>query len=225
MKKRPFVTLKLAQTLDGCIATASGDSKWITSETSRVKTHQLRAGNDAILVGSNTVRADDPQLSVRHIMGKSPTKIVLDARLDLPTGLKIFSGAPLILVAAKGVGEDRVQERENRGAVVWQVDASETGRLDLSQVMEKAMSAGFDTVLIEGGSRVAASAFLAGIVDKMVVFIAPKILGAGLPSVGSMGLERIAESIQLLDVEVDQSGDDLMVTASIQKGPSSAHTP
>ena len=116
-------------------------------------------------------------------------------------------------------------ERENRGAVVWQVDASETGRLDLSQVMEKAMSAGFDTVLIEGGSRVAASAFLAGIVDKMVVFIAPKILGAGLPSVGSMGLERIAESIQLLDVEVDQSGDDLMVTASIQKGPSSAHTP
>lgn len=208
-----FVTLKLAQTLDGCIATTQGDSKWITSEMSRAQGHLLRAETDAILVGSGTVLADDPELSVRLVEGKSPTKIVLDSQLRLTTDKKIFEGAPLILVAREGVEKERIAACENEGATVWQVAVSEEGRLDLLQVMAQSAQAGLNTVLIEGGSRVAASALKAEVVDRLVVFIAPKILGVGLPSVGALGFEKIANAIQLADVEIERLGEDVMYTA------------
>ena len=99
----PFVTLKLAQTLDGNIATCTGDSKWITSKASRVRGHQLRAEADAILVGRGTVMADDPELSVRYVNGKSPTKIVLDSQLKIGLNARIFGGAPLIIATTKEV--------------------------------------------------------------------------------------------------------------------------
>lgn len=217
MTKTPFVILKLAQTLDGCIATAQGDSKWITSEAARARGHLLRAQVDAILVGANTVRADDPELSVRFIEGKSPTKIVLDSRLEISTDAKIFGGAPLVLVAAEGVAKDRIRKREDAGADVWSVALMENGQLDLCAVLDRAMQAGLETVLIEGGSRVAASALQAQVVDRVVVFIAPKILGVGLPSVGDLGFERIADAIALADVSVECVGADLMYTATVKK--------
>jgi len=216
MTKKPFVILKLAQTLDGCIATTQGDSKWITSEAARARGHQLRAEVDAILVGANTVRADDPELSVRLVEGKSPTKIVLDSRLEISVDAKIFGGAPLVLVAAEGVSKDRVCEREDAGAEVWQIALTENGQLDLCAVLGRAMQAGFKTVLIEGGSRVAASALRAQVVDQVVVFIAPKILGVGLSSVGDLGLVRIADAIALEDVVVERVGEDLMYTAVVK---------
>ena len=217
MTQKPFVTLKLAQTLDGCIATTRGDSKWITSDASRARGHRLRVDSDAILVGAGTVRADDPELSVRLVEGKSPTKIVLDSRLDIATDAKVFGGAPLILVAAEGVANDRILAREGAGAHVWQVGVNGDGLLDLNLVMRQAMQAGLETLLIEGGSRVAASALQAGVVDKLVVFIAPKILGVGLPSVGELGFEWIADAIQLGDVDIECIGEDLMYTAHIKK--------
>lgn len=213
MTPKPFVILKLAQTLDGCIATTLGDSKWITSTEARARGHVLRAQADAILVGANTVRADDPELSVRLAEGKSPTKIVLDAQLDLSTDAKIFKGAPLVLVAASGVAKDRLAPRQDAGAKVWQVEKDEVGRLNLSEVMALAWAANFKTVLIEGGSRVAAAAFKAQLVDRLVVFIAPKILGVGLPSVGALGFEKIADAISLVDVKVEHVGADLMYVA------------
>ena len=132
----PFVTLKLAQTLDGNIATCKGDSKWITSKESRVHGHQLRAEADAILVGRGTVMADDPELSVRYVKGCSPTKIVLDTRLTIPLTAKIFGGAALILVASEGACKERVQARENRGAEVWQLPA---GQVNLKMVLQRAV--------------------------------------------------------------------------------------
>ncbi|MBT3604719.1 MAG: bifunctional diaminohydroxyphosphoribosylaminopyrimidine deaminase/5-amino-6-(5-phosphoribosylamino)uracil reductase RibD [Candidatus Latescibacteria bacterium] len=215
--QKPFVTLKLAQTLDGCIATTLGDSKWITSAASRAQGHQLRAEADAILVGAGTVRADDPELSVRLVEGKSPTKIVLDAQLDIAPDRKVFDGAPLILIAAEGVAQDRIYARESDGAQVWQVGKSHAGQLNLAQVMARMIQSGLQTLLIEGGSRVAASALQDGLVDRLVVFIAPKILGVGLPSVGALGFERIADAIQLQDIDVKPIGDDLMYTAHIKK--------
>ena len=208
-----FVTLKLAQTLDGCIATTQGDSKWITSEVSRAQGHQLRADVDAILVGSGTVWADDPELSVRLVDGRSPTKIVLDSQLGLTTDKKIFEGAPLILVAGQDVDADRVRTCENAGATVWLVGKNNDGRLDLLQVMAQATQAGLNAILIEGGSQVAASALKAKIVNRLVVFIAPKVLGVGLPSVGALGFDKIADAIQLADIAVERLGDDVMYTA------------
>jgi riboflavin-specific deaminase-like protein len=217
MTPKPFVILKLAQTLDGCIATAQGDSKWITSEASRARGHQLRAQVDAILVGANTVRADNPELSVRLVEGRSPTKIVLDSRLDIATDAKIFGGAPLILVAAEGVATDRIGAREDAGVNVWQVALMKNGALDLCAVLDRAMQAGLKKVLIEGGSRVAASALRAQVVDQVVVFIAPKILGVGLPSVGDLGFERVADAIALEDVAIECVGEDLMYKATVKK--------
>lgn len=217
MMQKPFVTLKLAQTLDGCIATTVGDSKWITSAASRAQGHRLRAEVDAILVGSGTVRADNPELSVRLVAGESPTKIVLDAQLEIASDRKIFEGAPLVLIAAEDVAQDRVYARKNAGAEVWQVGLNANGQLDLAEAMAQMVQANLETLLIEGGSRVAASALKTGLVDRLVVFIAPKILGGGLPSVGALGFEQIADAIPLQDIDVKPIGDDLMYTAHIKK--------
>jgi len=213
MSAKPFVTLKLAQTLDGCIATTLGDSKWITSEASRRKGHQLRADVDAIMVGAGTVRADDPTLNVRMVEGKDPTKVVLDSQLSLNKNAKIFGGAPLILVANENVSADRVRPYIDAGALVWQVGCGDDGRLDLETVMMRLHEHGLNSLLIEGGSQVAASALKAQIVDRVVVFLAPKILGGGLPSVGVLGFEKIADAIQLDDILIEQIGNDVMYSA------------
>ena len=209
----PFVTLKLAQTLDGNIATCKGDSKWITSKESRVHGHQLRAEADAILVGRGTVMADDPELSVRYVKGCSPTKIVLDTRLTIPLTAKIFGGAALILVASEGACKERVQARENRGAEVWQLPA---GQVNLKMVLQRAVRAGLRRVLLEGGSRVAASALRLGLVDQLTVFVAPKILGAGLRSIGHLGIDSIGDAIALEEVKVESIGDDFLFTARVK---------
>lgn len=208
----PFVTLKLAQTLDGNIATCTGDSKWITSKAARAMGHQLRAKADAILVGRGTIMADDPELSVRYVEGHSPTKIVLDTRLTLPLTAKIFDGAALILVAGAGACKKRVQARENRGAEVWQLPA---GRVDLTRVLQRAARAGLRRVLIEGGRRVATSALRLGLVDRLAVFVAPKILGAGLHAIGPLGIASIGDAIALEEVKVEAVGDDFLFTARV----------
>lgn len=211
--RSPFVTLKLAQTLDGNIATCTGDSKWITSKTARAMGHQLRAEADAILVGRGTVMVDDPELSVRYVEGCSPTKIVLDTRLTIPLTAKIFGGAALILVAGAGAGKQRVQARENRGAKVWQLPA---GQVDLTRVLQRAARAGLRRVLIEGGSRVATSALRLGLVDRLAVVVAPKILGAGLHAIGPLGIDSIGDAIALEEVKVESIGDDFLFTARVK---------
>ena len=115
----PFVTLKLAQTLDGRIATATGESRWISSDVSRIRAHGLRAEATAVMVGRRTVDADDPMLTVRHLDGPDPIKIVLDGRLKTSRDARVFAGAPLILAAAQGVSKKKVEAMEECGARVW----------------------------------------------------------------------------------------------------------
>lgn len=212
----PFVTLKLAQTLDGNIATCTGDSKWITSKASRVRGHQLRAEADAILVGRGTVMADDPELSVRYVDGCSPTKIVLDSQLKIGLNARIFGGAPLIIATTETVCEKRVEERKNKGAQVWQLPML-NGQINLKAVLQKAAQIGLRHILIEGGSRVAASTLRLSLVDRIAAFVAPKILGAGLPSVGSLAIASITDAIALENVKVESIDDDFLFTARIKK--------
>ena len=211
----PFVTLKLAQTLDGNIATDTGDSKWITSEASRKRGHQLRAAADAIMVGRGTIIADDPELSVRYVTGDSPTKIVLDSQLQTPLSAQVFDGAPLVIATSQTVCQDRVQHCKDKGAQVWQVPTVNE-QLDLIAVLQKAVGAGFLRILIEGGSQLAASALGAGVVDRLAVFVAPKILGLGLPSVGAMHISSVADAIALEDIDVEIIGNDFLYTACVK---------
>lgn len=210
----PFVTLKLAQTLDGRIATTLGESKWISSCASRVKAHGLRAEASAVLVGRGTVDADDPALSVRHMDGPDPAKIVLDSRLEISRDAKIFDGEALILAAAHGVSKKKIEAMVERGARVW-VCMPKDGRPMLRDVLSRAGAEGITHVLIEGGGTVAASAMRDRLVDRLAVFIAPAILGKGIESVGDLGITRMADAILLNEVDVDWTGRDLFYTARL----------
>lgn len=211
----PFVTLKLAQTLDGRIATATGESRWISSDESRIRAHGLRAEATAVMVGRRTVDVDDPLLSVRHLDGPDPVKIVLDGRLETSRDAKVFEGAPLILAAAQGVSKKKVEAMEECGARVW-VCSRLDGRPRLRDVLSRAGSEGITHVLIEGGGSVAASAMRDRLIDRLAVFIAPSILGKGIDSVGDLGIKRMADAIVLHDVNVDWSGPDLFYTARVK---------
>ena len=217
----PFVTLKLAQTLDGNIATCTGDSKWITSKASRVCGHQLRAEADAILVGRGTVMADDPELSVRYVDGCSPTKIVLDSQLKIGLNAKIFSGAPLIIATSNEVCKKRIKERKKKGAQVWQLPML-NGQINLKAVLQKSAQVGLRHILIEGGSRVAASALRLSLVDRIAAFVAPKILGDGIPAIGSLNITSITDAIELENVKVESIGNDFLFTARVKKRPKTA---
>lgn len=211
----PFVTLKLAETLDGRIATECGDSKWITSRASRTRVHLLRSQADAILVGSRTLGNDDPSLSVRYVQGRNPAKIVLDSHLQISSFAKILKGASLIVAAIQGVSESRIREVEEAGARVW-LFPEDNGRPRLQEVLEKAATEGWIHILIEGGGEVSASALREGLVDRVAFFIAPKVFGSGVSAVGDLGVSDIADAVCLEEIEIEQIGDDILYMGKIK---------
>ncbi|MFN3667925.1 MAG: RibD family protein [Brevundimonas sp.] len=197
------VTLKLATSLDGRIATATGESRWITGEAARFQGHRLRAAHDAILVGVGTVLADDPELTAR-LPGRpvdQPLRVVLDSRLRTPSTAKVASGDSLILTVAepRPVGTaavERVGAIDGRPAVVACLDA--LGRRGVS------------TLLIEGGGEVAASFLRAGRVDRLEWFRAPILLGGeGRPCVAALALAKLADAPTFRRVSAEPVGDDL----------------
>jgi diaminohydroxyphosphoribosylaminopyrimidine deaminase/5-amino-6-(5-phosphoribosylamino)uracil reductase len=210
----PFVILKLAQSLDGRIAAASGDSRWITGEDAHRRAHLLRSRVDAVLVGAGTIIADDPLLTVRMVAGRDPARIVVDSRLRIPATARIFGPGRAIVAATEGADEELARTLRERGAEVWRLPSAD-GRVDLRALMAELGRRDFMSVMVEGGAEVAASALKAGIVDQVQVFIAPKMIGAGLGSVGDLGIEKVAEGVQLTDVEIERVGDDLLYVASV----------
>ena len=200
---RPSVTLKLATSLDGRIATASGESQWITGETARLEGHRLRAAHDAILVGVETVLHDDPALTAR-LPGRAvdqPLRVVLDSRLRTPVTAKVAAANTLILTATdtRPIGE----------AEVRRVDA-EDGRPTVPAVLDALVKAGVTSMLIEGGGQVAASFLRAGAVDRLEWFRAPILLGAeGRPCVAALALAKLADAPKFRRLSVEAVGDDL----------------
>ena len=212
----PFVILKLAQSLDGRIATRSGDSKWITGEQARRFVHRLRSQADAVMVGVDTVIRDDPQLNVRWVKGKHPLKIVLDSRVRIPMAAQVFGGERTILATTERSSEEKRRLVEGKGAQVW-VLPERGGHVSITEVMRKAGREGITSILIEGGSKVATSALTAGVVDKLLIFIAPKLIGAGTEAVGDLGIARIEDAIELEDVKLRRVGEDVLCSAMISK--------
>lgn len=197
------VTLKLATSLDGRIATADGESRWITGEPARLEGHRLRAGHDAILVGVETVLKDDPELTAR-LPGRSvdqPLRVVLDSRLRTPGTAKLAGENTLILTA--------VEPRPLGAAQVRQVEA-EDGRPSIPAVLKALKAAGVDSVLIEGGGQVAAAFLRAGAVDRLEWFRAPILLGGeGRACVAALALAKLADAPKFRRLGVTPVGDDL----------------
>lgn len=211
----PFVILKLACTLDGKIATVTGDSKWIGSESQRLLAQRLRKKTDAILVGVETVLKDDPRLTVR--LGKKstdqPLPIILDSRLRIPPQSQLLKlhRSPLIIATNKADKQKKIN-LERLGSRVLIIDSDKNGKIDLPALFQKLGELQITSVLIEGGSRVAASALSQRVVDKIVLFYAPKIIGAqGVSMVGDLDIRKVREALTIKGLKVKVFGDELMI--------------
>jgi diaminohydroxyphosphoribosylaminopyrimidine deaminase/5-amino-6-(5-phosphoribosylamino)uracil reductase len=205
------VTLKLATSLDGRIATASGESQWITCGESRRVGHQLRANHDAVLIGVETAIADDPELTVRleGYKGPQPARVVLDSRQRLPMGSKLARTAKQVRTLAVTTSPPTAG-LAILGVTVIQVTADSDGRPHPRVVLDVLAEAGLNRILIEGGGRVAASFLARGLVDRIEWFRAPIILGAaGRPAVGVLALHRLAEAPSFKRLGVKPVGPDL----------------
>ncbi|HIQ00337.1 TPA: bifunctional diaminohydroxyphosphoribosylaminopyrimidine deaminase/5-amino-6-(5-phosphoribosylamino)uracil reductase RibD, partial [Candidatus Bipolaricaulota bacterium] len=175
--KRPFVALKLAMSLDGKIATKTGDSRWITGEEARRKVHELRRRHAAVLVGINTVLADDPQLTVREVTGPQPLRIVLDSRGRVPLSAKVLQGEAKTLIATTAaMPEGKERALRERGVEVWRLSARE-GQVDLIALLARLAGEGIDSLLVEGGGEVAWSFLAQGLVQKVYLFYGALLLG------------------------------------------------
>lgn len=219
---RPIVTLKAAITLDGRIATASGDSKWITGLAARREAHRMRAQSDAVLVGIATVLADDPELTVRLSRGRSPLRVVLDSRLRTPLGSKLVQGAaqvPVLIVCAAQASAARRRRLERAGVQVAVVPAARKGGVALRGVLTLLARRGVARVLVEGGSRVHGAFLDAGLADRAAVFVAPRILAdaAGLPLARGRAKTRIAQAIRIEQPRVRRLGPDLLIEGGLSR--------
>jgi GTP cyclohydrolase II len=214
-EERPYVVVKLAQSLDGRVATASGDSRWISGIEERRVSHALRAAVDAVAVGIGTVLADDPQLTVRLVPGASPVRVVLDARLRIPTTARVLDerAATYVYTTGSAPGGRRMALR-SVGAGVRTVPASIDG-LDLAAVLADLRGLGIRTLLVEGGARLVTSLLAAGLVDRAIVSVAPMILGAGKDAVGELGIERVDQGLRLAHHVVHVAGDDLLIAGDV----------
>ncbi len=214
---RPFVHLKLATTLDGRIAAADGDSKWVTGEEARSRAHGLRAEAGAVLVGANTVRTDDPMLTARDLPAPPPliTRVVLDPHLTMNPESRLASStetSPVVVFAAQPALADQERRLEERGVEVVVAPTSKEG-MDLGFVLEELGGRGIRGLLVEGGGETATRFVREGLADKMTLFYAPKLLGAeGVPMIGALRATKVAESLQFSVSEVEKVGDDVAVT-------------
>jgi diaminohydroxyphosphoribosylaminopyrimidine deaminase/5-amino-6-(5-phosphoribosylamino)uracil reductase len=211
----PFVTAKFASSLDGRIATASGESRWITSETARLAAHRLRHINDAVLVGINTVLADDPELTTRIEGGRSPLRVVVDSRLRITDDAHVVRDAAghTLVVTTAGAPRERINHLRGLGVEVETVEPGPTG-VDLGAVLALLGARGMISVLIEGGATLLGSAFDAGVVDKVVAMVAPRIIGgrAAPGAVAGDGVAALAQAQLLREVTVERAGPDLVIT-------------
>jgi diaminohydroxyphosphoribosylaminopyrimidine deaminase/5-amino-6-(5-phosphoribosylamino)uracil reductase len=205
------VTLKLATTLDGRIATASGESRWITGEEARVQVHRLRAEHDAVVVGIETALADDPELTVRSpgYNGRQPARVVLDSRQRLTPDCKLVKTAREVptYVVATGEADPALTEA---GVKVLTVRAIGEDRPELKSVVEALGREGLSSLFVEGGGQVAASFIRCGLVDRLEWFRAPMLIGGeGRPGVGALAVAALAEAPHFRRVEVRELGPDL----------------
>jgi GTP cyclohydrolase II len=216
---RPYVVLKYAQTLDGRIATAVGDSKWISCDAERTVSHALRAACDAVMVGIDTVVRDDPQLTVRMVAGSSPLRVVLDSTLRMPRDAKVLGDhAGTVVFTTNRAHMSARQWLEDQHVAVHVVQPGPHG-VDIVDALRVLRQRGVESLLVEGGAKVITSLLAAGLVDRLVVAVAPTIIGAGTEAVGDLGVRKVVEGIRLHSRFVCSVDDDVMVAFDVGASP------
>lgn len=220
--KLPFVSLKTASTLDGKIASHTGDSRWITGAESRAYVHMLRHRHQGIMVGIETILADDPELNVRTaVPGLHPIPIIVDSALRLPLAARVLGRPGLIVLTTERASKERIRELEDKGAEVWVTGSGP--RVDLQEGMRRLGEREIGSVLLEGGGRLNGAMLELGLIDKCYLFYAPKIIG-GAASPGNFqfaGFERMKEALPLTNLSVQTFGDDICVIGYPDYGRSS----
>lgn len=218
---RPLVTLKVAQTLDGCVATRAGDSQWITGEAARTLVHRWRAELDGVLVGRGTAESDDPRLTVRHVDGPQPLRLVLDREGTLPSDRTLFRDDHVDQTVAV-VGEDRpppeyAERLTNAGGTLLRIPETDDEYLDLSALLQRlGTDAGRETeplqsLLIEAGPGLATALFRQDLVDRFFCFVAPKVIGAGIPSLQDLGITEMDDALTFVEQEWETIGNDVLL--------------
>lgn len=220
----PYAILKAAVTLDGRIAARTGDSRWITGELARREAHRMRDRADAVLVGVGTVLADDPALTVRHVEGRDPVRVVLDTMLRTPpTAALLRPSAPALLVHGPAAPVERRAALAAAGATLIEVGVDEHGLLSVDEAMRALGRRDLVRVLVEGGARVHGALLRAGLVQRAAIFVAPRLLGdpEALPLADAGPVTRIAEGFRLVDLDVRQLGDDVLFEGELVRGEAS----
>lgn len=215
----PLVTVKFAQSVDGRIATVSGSSRWISSEKSRRFAHGLRAINDAVIVGVGTVLADDPQLTARLTKGRSPLRVVLDSTLRTPLTAKVLSGqekAATIIAISASASHEKIAALRERGIEVLTVPGDAEGGINLVGLLRKLGERGVSSVLVEGGAAVITSLLRQNLADRLVIIIAPKLLGKGIEAIGDLKIEEVSQSLKLSFTRIRRLGEDLVIEARVK---------
>lgn len=213
--KRPQVVLKYAQSMDGRIATASGDARWISSAEERAVSHALRARCDAIMIGLGTVVSDDPQLSVRLVPGPSPMRVILDSKLGAPLTARVFNdSSPTLVITTEASDNERREELRARDVAVRVVPPG-PGGVDLEAALSLLGDMGVSSLLVEGGQRVITSLLGEGHAHRVIVSLAPIVLGKGVEGVGDLGTSRVADAISLANRSVYVAGKDVLIAYDV----------
>jgi len=222
LKNKPRVSVKVAMTLDGKIATYEYDSKWITSEKSRSFVHKLRAQYDAVLIGTNTALKDNPFLTTHSKILKNPVRVVIDSKLKLPESHHLFDAStPTIIICDSNVKQ--IPKHLNKeGIIIAHVD-NDAAKKDFNTIIKKLNSFSIKRILIEGGGKVITSALFSNAVDDIYFFIAPKIVGGenAVFAVGGRGVKKISEALPVKNIKIKKIGQDLIITGKIE----SKHNP
>lgn len=219
----PYATLKAAVTLDGRIAARTGDSRWITGKAARREAHRMRDRADAVLVGVGTVLADDPALTVRHVRGRDPMRVVLDSQLRTSVSSRVVaagSSGPTLIVHGPGAPMEPRERLASAGARLWEAPLDAEGRLDLEATLRELARRDVVRLLVEGGARVHGSLLRLGLISRVAVFVAPRILGdaEGIPLADAGPLARIADGWRLPAPEVRRVGDDVLIEGELTRG-------
>lgn len=215
----PQVTIHYAQTLDGRIATRTGHSQWISCDASLKLAHELRAAHDAVLVGVGTAVTDNPRLTVRLAPGVSPLRIVVDSTLRVPLDLNLFTdgAAPTLVATTDRASPERIEAARTRGADVVVVEQDELGRVHLADLLHRLPAIGVRSLMIEGGGAVITSALRDRLVDRLVVSIAPKVVGDGVSAVNDLNILRMGDALTFTDISFERLGDDLIFEGRLEQ--------